>query len=223
MCSMAYKRAYTLPVKTVWNANSVVYKCETHIVYRSSRHKKNEKDICLFIGWFVYDVLMLLISQNRGIFYCIYGNYERCHTAKRWLFKVFLIFIFSLFNIYERHKPIERSFRQLYRNTCDYILLIEICVLNWRVRARAFFVCTTNTLYTVNRSRKWRRNVHKQLGHSLAYYWALVYQFENAILVFELTYDDRRCLYMTLTSEWKKVSSTLMSLSIPWKFQNIIK
>lgn len=114
------------------------------------RRKKNEKDICLFIGWFVYDVLMLLISQNRGIFYCIYGNYERCHTANRWLFKVFLIFIFSLFNIYERHRPIERSLRQLYRNTCDYILLIEICVLNWRVRARARFLCVYNkhTVYS---------------------------------------------------------------------------
>lgn len=148
MCSMAYKRAYTIPVKTVWNANSVVYKCEIYIVYRSSRQKKEEKkekDICLFIGWFVYDVLMLLISQNRGIFYCIYGNYERCHTANRWLFKVFLIFIFSLFNIYERHRPIERSLRQLYRNTCDYILLIEICVLNWRVRARALSLCVQQT------------------------------------------------------------------------------
>lgn len=119
-------------------------------VDRKKKRKKNEKDICLFIGWFVYDVLMLLISQNRGIFYCIYGNYERCHTAKRWLFKVFLIFIFSLFNIYERNRPIEIgvSGSSIETHAIIYCIDRDICVELTSTRARFLCVYNKHTVYS---------------------------------------------------------------------------
>lgn len=115
-----------------------------------NRHKKRSLFARSFGCFVVNIVLIFFISQNRGVFLLLFDYIHEIMwvvAVKLWLFKVFLVFIFSLLNIYERTDlPIERSTgtttdNHIYNTTDRY-------VLNSSVRPNHIHVCD------VKRTRK---------------------------------------------------------------------